>query len=49
MLRFIRNVDDKGPNEDLFGGQGELPGQFLELLDAYTNPQGKAPRTPLDD
>ena len=49
LLRFIRNVADKGPNEDLFGGPGELPGQFLELLDEYTNPQGKAPRTPLDD
>jgi energy-coupling factor transporter ATP-binding protein EcfA2 len=48
LLNFITNVADTGPNDDFFAPE-KLPDQFMALLEEYTNPQGKNPKTPLDD
>lgn len=49
LLKFIENIADYGPADDLLGGPGPLPEQFRQLLDEKTAPGAGAAKTPLDD
>lgn len=49
LLNFVKNVAEHGPNEDLFGGPGELPEEFHLLLEDKTTPGTSGTRSPLDD
>lgn len=49
LLRFIKDVAQYGPTEDLLGGAGELPKEFEELMREKTVAGAAAVRSPLDD
>lgn len=49
LLRFIKDVAQYGPTEDLLGGAGELPKEFEELMREKTVPGSAAVKSPLDD
>jgi len=49
LLKFIQDIAAFGPGEDLFGGAGEIPPQFAELLDEKTALGMGNARSPLDD
>ncbi len=49
LLKFIQDIATFGPGEDLFGGAGEIPPQFAELLDEKTALGTGNARSPLDD
>ena len=49
LLRFVENVATYGTEEDLFGGPGEVPAQFLELLEETTAPGAAGFRSPIED
>jgi len=44
LLKFIKDVGTYGPNEDLFGGAGDIPEEFKELLEI-----DESASNPLDD
>jgi chromosome segregation protein len=49
LLKFIKDVAQYGPTEDLFGGAGELPREFEELMREKTVAGSGAVKSPLDD
>jgi chromosome segregation protein len=49
LLKFIKDVADYGPGDDLFGGAGELPPEFAELIREKSVPGSAAIKSPLDD
>lgn len=49
LLKFIKDVAQYGPTEDLLGGAGELPKEFEELMREKTVAGTAAVRSPLDD
>ncbi len=49
LLRFVENVATYGTEEDLFGGPGDVPAQFLELLEETTAPGAAGFRSPIED
>lgn len=49
LLRFVENVATYGSEDDLFGGPGEVPAQFLALLDETTAPGSAGARSPIED
>lgn len=49
LLKFIQDIATFGPGEDLFGGAGEIPPEFAELLDEKTALGMGNARSPLDD
>jgi energy-coupling factor transporter ATP-binding protein EcfA2 len=49
LLKFIKDVAQYGPTEDLLGGAGELPKEFEELMREKTVAGAAAVKSPLDD
>lgn len=49
LHKFILDVAQFGPTEDLLGGAGEVPPEFDRLMREQTDPDAKAIRSPLDD
>lgn len=49
LLKFIKDVAQYGPTEDLLGGAGELPKEFEELMREKTVAGAGAVKSPLDD
>jgi chromosome segregation protein len=49
LLKFIKDVAQYGPVDDLFGGAGELPPEFEELMREKTVSGSSAVKSPLDD
>jgi len=49
LLKFIKDVAQYGPTEDLLGGAGELPKEFEDLMREKTVAGGAAVKSPLDD
>lgn len=49
LLKFIKDVADFGPGDDLFGGAGEMPPEFAELIREKSVPGSAAIKSPLDD
>lgn len=49
LLKFIKDVAQYGPTEDLLGGAGELPKEFEELMREKTVVGAAAVKSPLDD
>jgi len=49
LLAYIKNVAERGAQEDLLGGPGEMPEEFRRLLDEKTMPGAAGMRSPLDD
>jgi chromosome segregation protein len=49
LLKFIKDVAQYGPTEDLLGGAGELPKEFEELMREKTVTGAAAVKSPLDD
>lgn len=49
LLKFIKDVAQYGPTEDLLGGAGELPPEFEELMREKTIAGAAAVKSPLDD
>jgi energy-coupling factor transporter ATP-binding protein EcfA2 len=49
LLKFIKDVADYGPGDDLFGGAGEMPPEFAELIREKSVPGSAAIKSPLDD
>lgn len=49
LLKFIKDVAQYGPTEDLLGGSGELPKEFEELMREKTVAGAAAMKSPLDD
>lgn len=49
LHKFILDVAQFGPVEDLLGGAGDVPPEFDRLMREQTDPEAKAIRSPLDD
>lgn len=49
LHKFILDVAQFGPTEDLLGGAGEVPPEFDRLMREQTDPDARAIRSPLDD
>jgi DNA repair exonuclease SbcCD ATPase subunit len=49
LKKFIENIADFGTEGGLFGGPGEIPAQFAELLHEKTTTGNAAVKSPLDD
>ena len=49
LLKFIKDVAQYGPTDDLLGGAGELPKEFEELMREKTIAGAAAAKSPLDD
>lgn len=49
LLKFIKDVAQYGPIEDLLGGAGELPKEFEELMREKAVTGAAAVKSPLDD
>lgn len=49
LLNFIQDIAVHGPSEDLFGGAGEMPEEFRQLLDDKVAPGAAGVQSPLDD
>lgn len=49
LLKFIKDVAQYGPTEDLLGGAGELPKEFEELMREKAVTGAAAMKSPLDD
>lgn len=49
LLKFIKDVAQYGPTEDLLGGAGELPNEFEDLMREKTAVGAGAVKSPLDD
>jgi hypothetical protein len=49
LMRFIKNVATHGPSGDLLGGPGEVPPEFLELLEDKAAAGNAGVKSPLDD
>jgi len=49
LLNFIQNIASNGAADDLFGGPGEMPTEFKELLEERIAPGAAGTKSPLDD
>lgn len=49
LAKFIKNVAAYGPTDDLFGGAGEMPREFEELMLEKTLVGAGSVKSPLDD
>ena len=49
LLEFVKNIASFGPQDGLFGGAGEIPPQFKELLEDKIAPGAGGVKSPLDD
>ena len=49
LLKFVRDVAQYGPEDDLIGGAGEIPPEFEDLMLEKAEAGNAAARTPLDD
>ena len=49
LLKFIKDVAQYGPTEDLLGGAGEMPKEFEELMREKAITGAAAIKSPLDD
>jgi chromosome segregation protein len=49
LLKFIKDVAQYGPADDMFGGAGEMPKEFEELMREKTVAGSAAIKSPLDD
>lgn len=49
LLKFIKDVAQYGPTEDLLGGAGEMPKEFEELMREKAVTGAAAIKSPLDD
>ena len=49
LHKFILDVAQYGPSEDLLGGAGDVPPEFDRLMRDQTAPDSKATISPLDD
>ncbi len=49
LLDFVKNIASFGPQDGLFGGAGEIPPQFKELLEDKIAPGAGSVKSPLDD
>lgn len=49
LMKFIKDIATHGPNDDLFGGAGEMPEEFKQLLDDKIAPGAAGEANPLDD
>ncbi|MEO9163506.1 MAG: SbcC/MukB-like Walker B domain-containing protein [Casimicrobiaceae bacterium] len=49
LLKFIKDIGNYGPAEDLLSDVGELPEQFRDLLEEKTAPGAAGVKSPLDD
>lgn len=49
LLKFVKDVASFGPEDGLFSSAGEVPQQFLTLLEEATAVGAGSQRTPLDD
>lgn len=49
LLKFVKDIAAFGPGEDLFGGAGEIPEEFRQLLDDKIAPSTAGMQNPLDD
>lgn len=49
LMKFVKDIAVHGPNDDLFGGAGEMPEEFQQLLDDKTAPGAAGVSSPLDD
>lgn len=49
LLTFVKDIAVHGPGADLFGGAGEIPEEFQQLLDDKVAPTAAGMQSPLDD
>ncbi|ODV40615.1 hypothetical protein AWV79_06020 [Cupriavidus sp. UYMMa02A] len=49
LLKFIKDVAQFGPTDDMFGGAGEMPKEFEDLMREKTVVGAAAIKSPLDD
>lgn len=49
LLKFIKDVAQFGPTDDMFGGAGDIPPEFEELMREKTVVGSAAVKSPLDD
>lgn len=49
LLKFIKDVALFGPTDDMFGGAGEMPKEFEDLMQEKTVVGSAAIKSPLDD
>lgn len=49
LLKFVKDIAAHGPEGDLFGGAGEIPEEFRQLLDDKVSPTTAGMQNPLDD
>lgn len=49
LLKFIKDVAQFGPTDDMFGGAGEMPKEFEDLMREKTVVGAAAVKSPLDD
>jgi chromosome segregation protein len=49
LLNFVKDIAAHGPHGDLYGNPGEIPDDFLELLNDKVKPGAGSLRSPLDD
>jgi len=49
LHKFILDVAQYGPSDDLLGGAGDVPPEFDRLMRDQTDPDAKATISPLDD
>jgi chromosome segregation protein len=49
LYRFIKEAARVGPQNDLLGGPGDVPAQFLELLSQRNGEEGKGKPSALED
>lgn len=49
LMKFIKDIATHGPNDDLFGGAGEMPEEFKQLLDDKIAIGAAGEANPLDD
>lgn len=49
LLKFVQDVADYGPTDDLLGGAGEMPAEFEQLMKDKASAESRAERSPLDD
>lgn len=49
LLKFVKDIAAHGPHDDLFGGAGETPEEFSQLLEDKIAPGAAGMQNPLDD
>lgn len=49
LLKFVQDVAEHGPVDDLLGGAGDMPNEFEQLMKDKAGAESRAERSPLDD